>query len=71
MQDRSQDQVIPMTEVMQLCGGRSRSWLHSHIATGAFPAGFSLGPRSRVWWKSDIIAYLECREQMNREGAVA
>lgn len=71
MQDRSQDQVIPMTEVLHLCGGRSRSWLHNHIANGAFPAGFSLGPRSRVWWKSDIIAYLENREQMTRQGALA
>jgi prophage regulatory protein len=46
--------------------GLSRSTIYKFIAEGEFPAPVRLGARSVGWRQSDVDAWLEAREQVQR-----
>jgi predicted DNA-binding transcriptional regulator AlpA len=39
----------------------NRTTLHRWIRDYGFPAGFHIGPNSRAWPESEVIAWLEAR----------
>ena len=54
-----EDRLITMREVMRLTG-LSRSSIYKKMAQG-FPAPIQMSARSRRWWLSDVLAYIESR----------
>jgi predicted DNA-binding transcriptional regulator AlpA len=43
----------------------SRMTLHRWLKSGAFPAPIELGPNSRGWLESEVLAWLESRRRVS------
>lgn len=50
-----------LPEVIQLTG-RSKTMIYADIREGLFPAGFLIGKRARAWMLSDVMEWLESKQ---------
>jgi prophage regulatory protein len=51
--------------------GLSRTTIYRQIAVCEFPRPINIGPRAVAWVETDVLQWMENREQLSRDGEQA
>ena len=56
---RKRDKFLPLAEVQEIAGRKSRSTVWRWVKAGTFPAPHRIGPNSIAWLESEIVEWLD------------